>query len=198
MNRFETSRPAPSRTWRAVSISVMAYATSSLLLVLAACGSKSGGTSDGGAADARADHATGPDGRSPADSGKHPDSGEGEGGPTTDAGEAGTSDSGDSGCEFDGAPYIALNWNEGCSSTVTNFLVEWGTMDGGPYPNVVDAGDPCDAAACTDGGSGEQACQYDLRGLDAGGYCVVTVACDDTACSTPSGQACVTLPGACP
>jgi hypothetical protein len=200
MIRFETQRgPGQSPRRRTIAISVAACASSSLLMILAACGSKSGATRDGGAdaTDAQAGDAHATDARSPVDGGGRTDSG--EGGIAKDAGEDRNSDAGDSGCEtFDGGPYIALNWNEECSSTVTNFLIEWGRMDGGPYPNVADAGLPCDAAACTDGGSGERSCQYDLRGLDAGGWCVVTVACDETACSSPSGQACATIPTPCP
>jgi hypothetical protein len=201
MNRLEIPRgPNPPRKTRTVALLVAACASSSMLTALGACGSKSGSTPGADAGDA---HAT--DSSSTVDSHANHDSGGGggDGGTGTDGGDAGTpdtgsSDGGDSGCDTpDGGHYVALNWNEACSNTVTNFLVEWGTADGGPYPNVVDAGDPCDAAACM-GDSGELFCQYDLRGLDAGGWCVVTVACDEGMCSGPSGQACVTIPGPCP
>jgi hypothetical protein len=179
---------------------VLAGATTTLFFLLGACGStKSGGASpDGGGGD------TGPgsgdahaaDGRSPSDGATTSDSS--QDGPANDAGDGGMFDAGDSGCkDFDGGPYVALQWNEICSSTITNFLVEWGDTDGGPYPNVADAGDPCDAGVCAKDASAELVCRYDLRGLDAGSYCIVTVACDGTECSTPSGQACVTIPAPC-
>ena len=188
-----------SRKRRVGYLSAIACASCSLLMMLAACGSKTEAAGDAGvdAADAREDSTHAQDAHTDVDGGARADA---EGGTATDAPGEATSDAPeDTGCKmFDGGPYVALKWNEGCSSTVTNFVIEWGTTDGGPYPDDADAGDPCDAAACTGGDSGERSCEYDLRGLDAGNWCIVTVACDDTTCSSPSGQACVTIPGACP
>jgi hypothetical protein len=115
-------------------------------------------------------------------------------------GDASITDAEEEGCiRTDGAPYVALSWNEGCSQTVTSFTVEWGPNDSGTYPYSVDAGDPCDAAGCAEGGPNAQLfCQYDLPGLEAGTWCFVTEACDNDACSSPSGQACADIPRECP
>jgi hypothetical protein len=181
------SRRAAIRTVARYAVSAAAF------LVAAACGSKHGGTLDGGgggdASATEAGDATFADGGH-ADTGMAMDGG--DGGNAADAAE-------DACMTPDGGPYVALTWNEGCGQTVTTFLVEWGQMDGGPYPNVADAGDPCDGAACVEGGASAQLfCHYNLRGLDAGNWCIVTEACDNGACSTPSGQACVTIPEPCP
>jgi hypothetical protein len=183
-----------SRSRRTLAWLTGSWVVLTAIAVLAACGAGTNGTPDAGAGgrDAQAG-----DVRTPRDgAGRHDSSGDAR--PSGDSGDGATGDA-DAGCKtFDGGPFVALSWNEGCSSAVTNFLVEWGTRDGGPYPNVADAGDPCDAAGCVAGDAGQLSCHYDLRGLEAGSYCVVTVACDQGMCSTPSGQACVTVPEPCP
>ena len=110
-------------------------------------------------------------------------------------------DAGGDGCSPgpDGGHYVALAWNEGCGQNVTAFQVAWGQADGGPYPASVDAGFSCDAGACEGGGASAQlSCNYNLRNLEAGSWCVVVESCDDSGCSVPSGQVCATIPPACP
>ncbi|HEY1691197.1 MAG TPA: hypothetical protein VGG39_03500 [Polyangiaceae bacterium] len=194
-----------------------ALATSAILL--AGCSAGHAAPADGGPGpvDAHApDDATT---SAESGSGAHPDastsssggdaasSGGGEAG-SSSGGDASSSGGGDAGsgadasdasCSTtDGGPSVALTWNEGCSSTVTGFVIEWGDVDGGPYPYSADAGDSCDATACDDDAAGAQAfCQYDLRGLEAGTWCIAAEACDDGSCSVPSMATCVDVPPAC-
>jgi hypothetical protein len=96
----------------------------------------------------------------------------------------------------DGGHYVALAWNEVCADMVTNFTVEWGQAEGGPYPDSTDAGYSCDASACDAGG--QLSCNYNLHGLDAGGWCIAVEACDNGTCSVLSGEVCVQIPPSCP
>jgi hypothetical protein len=195
-------RALPILTRSAVSLLRSVLATGAMLL--AACSSNHASPADGGAnaADARAST----DATTSADSGAggSPDSGG-----SSSGGDGASSSGGDSGGAFDaadgscstteGGPYLALTWNEGCSSTVTGYIIEWGDMEGGPYPYSADAGDSCDASACEDGAADAQAfCQYDLRGLEAGTWCIAAEACDNGVCSAPSSPSCVAVPPACP
>ena len=195
---FSSSGAVGSAKVGAMTI-VRHVASGTLLILLTACGSKAGGTAgpDGGGhlPDARAPDAASSDVSSPGDTGAPSDAGADatmtDGGSPTDAAEEGC-------VVFDGAPYVALTWNEGCTQGATSFVVAWGTMEGGPYPFTADAGDPCDAAQCQGDANDQLFCAYDLRGLDAGGWCIVTEACDSVGCSAPSGQVCVTIPVICP
>jgi len=117
------------------------------------------------------------------------DSGEADAAADADAGDACSS-------APDGGHYVALTWNEVCADTVTNFTVEWGEAEGGPYPGSTDAGYSCDASGCDAGG--QLFCNYNLYGLDAGGWCIAVEACDNGACSVLSGEVCVQIPAACP
>ena len=168
-----------------------------------ACGNGSsggGGTSDAGS-DARGDSAAS-DSAAPDSAGHDSGGGTGDGATGTDGGDGGTpTDAGPDGClpPVDGGHYIALSWNEACGQTVTSYDLLWGTEDGGPYPNSVDAGDACDAAACEgDGAAPQLVCGYNLRGLAPGYWCIVVESCDDAGCSVPSNQTCVVLPPNCP
>jgi hypothetical protein len=96
----------------------------------------------------------------------------------------------------DGGHYVALTWNEVCADMVTNFTVEWGQAEGGPYPGSIDAGYSCDASGCDAGG--ELFCNYNLHGLDAGGWCIAVEACDNGTCSVLSPEVCVDIPASCP
>jgi hypothetical protein len=96
----------------------------------------------------------------------------------------------------DGGHYVGLAWNEVCADMVTNFTVEWGQAEGGPYPDSTDAGYSCDASACDAGG--QLFCNYNLYGLDAGGWCIAVEACDNGTCSALSGEVCVQIPAPCP
>ena len=90
-------------------------------------------------------------------------------------------------------------WNEVCSDSVTNFLIEVGRQDGGPYPDIFDAGFSCDGSLCQAGGpDAQRSCGYSLRGLEAGSWCAVAESCNTYGCSVPSGQVCFTVPPACP
>jgi len=111
-----------------------------------------------------------------------------EGGTANDAGDAG-SPNGDSGSATD------ADCLETCDGSVTDYTIAWGPADGGQYPHSLDAGDTCDATACQ--ASGQRSCGYDLRGLEAGSYCIVAEACNGGACSLPSASACVVLPPTC-
>ena len=186
------------------------------LMILAACGSSStsGGEPDGSAneasthaqdgstADSRMSRPDGhtSDGARGAHDASHADAR--EGGTANDAGDAG-SPNGDSGSATDadclrprdGGHYVAFTWNETCDGSLTDYTIAWGPADGGQYPHSLDAGDTCDATACQ--ASGQRSCGYDLRGLEAGSYCIVAEACNGGACSLPSASACVVLPPTC-
>ncbi|HEY6460208.1 MAG TPA: hypothetical protein VIY73_08650 [Polyangiaceae bacterium] len=196
----------------------LSRAPSGALLVLVACTSNPGAAPDAGPADtdaraaadagARADsgfdasldgHASSSGGNDGAPGGGDATSSGGGDATSSGGGDGGVSDAGEEGCSStDGGPYVALAWNEGCSSTVTGYVIEWGDVDGGPYPYSADAGDSCDASACEAGADAEAFCQYDLRGLEAGTWCIAAEACDDTTCSVPSSAVCVDVPPACP
>jgi hypothetical protein len=119
-----------------------------------------------------------------------------------DTGETDSAIDGGDGCAPapDGGHYVALTWNEVCADMVTNFAVEWGQVEGGPYPDSTDAGYSCDASGCDAGGDagGQLFCSYNLHGLDAGGWCIAVEACDNGTCSALSGEVCVQIPASCP
>ncbi len=79
--------------------------------------------------------------------------------------------------------------------------MQWGTVSGGPYPNVVNVGLPCTPGtqvACGDGGTVDQLdCAYTLTGITNGPWYFTATAYNiDGATSGPSNQASGTV--ACP
>ena len=94
-------------------------------------------------------------------------------------------------------PSFGLTWNEGCSGNASGFIIQWGLDEAG-YPFSADAGDPCDAAACPADAAAQQSCSYDLRGLEAGTWCIQVEAYNDAGTSTPSNLFCGALPPHCP
>ncbi|HUB09531.1 MAG TPA: hypothetical protein VMB50_21180, partial [Myxococcales bacterium] len=100
---------------------------------------------------------------------------------------------------------VKLSWNGPTSDTdgacLTNlgwFNVEWGQVDGGPYPDLVNVGLPCvpgTPTPCGDGGSVSQLdCTYEVTGLTDGvWFFTVTAANTQGDVSAPAGQVALTI-----
>ncbi len=85
-----------------------------------------------------------------------------------------------------------------CLTNLGWFLVEWGQVSGGPYPNVVNVGLPCTPGtptSCGSGGTVDQLdCAYKLTGFTNGTWFIVTIAVDTQGGqSVPSNEASVTI-----
>ncbi|MHB8416989.1 MAG: hypothetical protein ACYDCL_02865 [Myxococcales bacterium] len=126
----------------------------------------------------------------------------GTGGATTGSAGGSGSSGGSTGKRCDRAK---LTWNGPTSnsngSCLTNlgwFNVQWGSVSGGPYPNLVNVGLPCTPGVqtpCGDGGSVAQLdCAYAVTGLtDGPWYFTVVAANTQGQTSAPSGEAAVTV-----
>lgn len=191
-------------------------ACGSVCISLAACGSSGEGSSSDGGGGGAAETGTGTD----AADGSTTDVTMSADGPSTDGGVSldsspGGPDAGDGGCFATVAdascwacatgPNIDLTWNAGCGSDPPEgYIIEWGQLGTGLYPDRVDAGDPCEGGEgwpeCEDAASTATAsCSYILRGLEAGAWCLITLAYDDAGNNSgPSNQFCITLPPHCP
>jgi hypothetical protein len=132
-------------------------------------------------------------------------SGTSGGGTTGGVATSGGTSGGSTGCSTS----VALTWDGPTQDTdgncITNlgwFLVEWGQVSGGPYPNQVNVGLPCTPGApvaCDSAGGmiAPLTCSYTLTGLTNGTWYFVALSVNTQGVqSVPSGQASGTI--ACP